>query len=197
MMAAAELFETVLVEQDAPCDPRIAQLIWWAARFAELGFTPSYGPGDHGNLSCRAPHGLIITARQTNKARLIPDQFVEVINGPAVLQAGAPIECRGLRLPSTDTLMHVRIYALRPELQAILHGHDHAALAKADRLHIPVTRISAATPSLALIDEVCGLAREHDYLLMRDHGFLALGRSIDDAGELVRTINARARSLLV
>ena len=76
---AALNFEAVIADRRSPEDPRIPQLIWWAARLAELGMTPSYGPGDHGHLSCRTPKGLLISATSTPKSRLTPDDVVEVL----------------------------------------------------------------------------------------------------------------------
>jgi L-fuculose-phosphate aldolase len=196
-MSVVELYAPVCIDAAPPEDPRIATLIWWAARFAELGFTPSYGPGDHGNLSCRTPEGLIASARQTQKARLTPSDFTAVFR-PARGDAGVqppPLRYHGVRPPSTDALMHLRIYEARPDVHAILHGHDPATLAAADRLRLPVTATSGLTNSEPLVEEVVRAARAADYLLMRDHGFVALGRTIDEAGELVRTLSARARGL--
>ena len=194
-MSQRELFETVIVNHRAPEDPQIPQLIEWAATFAALGFTPSYGPGDHGNLSCRTPQGLLITARATTKANLSVEHFVEVLTVDE--QASPPqADCRGLRLPSTDTLLHWRVYRVRTDVQAILHGHDPMTLKQAEALRLPVTTHSAATPSRALIDEACHLAQNHDYIILRDHGFLALGRSIREAGALVRQWSLRATSMM-
>lgn len=193
-MSKHELFEAVITHREVPQDPRLAVLIWWATRFAELGLSPSYGPGDHGNLSCRTPQGFLITARATAKAHLRAEHFVEVLGvdrGDLTLT----VRCRGLRLPSTDTPMHLAVYETRPDVHAIIHGHDEKTLAKARELKLPVTVQSAAVPSFELIDEVCRLVRDHEYVLLRDHGFLAVGRSIDEAGELVRLLCRNARSL--
>ena len=195
-MAYTELYEPVITAQEAPQDPRIDALIRWAARLAALGLTPSYGPGDHGNLSCRTTRGCLISARQTAKAGMLATQFVEVYNPESLLaadavQTGVRLSCRGLLLPSTDALMHLEIYRRRPEIQAILHGHDTAALARAETLGLPMTQQSAATRSP--VDEICALARDHDYLLLREHGFLSLGRSIDEAGERFESIYRQAR----
>ena len=192
-MAPGDLFEAVCERQDVPRDDRVPLLIWWAARFSELGFTPTYGPGDHGNLSCRTPRGCVITARATTKASLQPEHLVEVV-GMHQGEGLPQIRYRGLRVPSTDTLLHLRVYAIRPDVQAILHGHDVQTLARAAVLKLPVTRRSAVAPSPELIDEVCQMVRTHEYLLLRDHGFLAMGRSLDEAGERVRQWCARARS---
>ena len=204
-MAQGELFEAIITHREIPEDPRLPLLIWWASRLAELGLTPSYGPGDHGNLSCRTATGLLITARMTTKAQLQTEHFVEVLGvdrtesrlpvQSPTRQAGVRVRCRGLHLPSTDTLLHLEVYHRRPEIRTIIHGHDECALIKARELNLPITRCSAATQSLELLEEVCQLVKGYDYVLLRDHGFLALGHSIDEAGELVRRLCARAREL--
>lgn len=191
-MAQRELFESVLVERVAPQSPHIPALTSWAAQLSQMGFTPSYGLGDHGNMSCRTERGLLITARATVKAKLQPDDFIEVVG----VEGTDPVRvrCRGTRLPSTDTLLHWRLYEARGDVHAILHGHDAHALAKADRLNLPVTRRSAALPSMEVIEELCVLLMSTDYVIMRDHGFLAVGRSLEDAGDRIRLLASRARS---
>ena len=191
-MAGQDLFDAVLVGPDIPQDSRLPQLIAWAHRFAALGFTPSYGPGDHGNLNCRTPQGLVISARETAKASLRPEQFVEVI-GWVARDARVEVRCRGRLRPSTDTLLHLRLYELRPDIHAVLHGHDPETLKQAASLTLPVTERSAAVPSSELVQEVCRLAARHDYVLLRDHGFLALGPSIEAAGQLALSWAERAR----
>jgi ribulose-5-phosphate 4-epimerase/fuculose-1-phosphate aldolase len=173
-------------------DPRLPQLIAWARRFAALGFPPSYGPGDHGNLSCRTPQGLVVSARETAKASLRPEQFVEVIAW-GKRDSGIEIRCRGRLRPSTDTLLHLRLYELRPDIHAILHGHDAETLHRAAALSLPVTERSAAVPSEELVQEVCELAKRNDYIILRDHGFLALGPTVEAAGRLALSWSERAR----
>lgn len=192
-MSGSELFGTVIMDRRAPEDPQIPELISQAAAFSAMGFTPSYGPGDHGNLSCRTPQGLLVTARATAKSRLRAEDFVQVL-GLDEQTSPPTARCCGLRLPSTDTLLHWRLYQLRTDARAILHGHDPLTLKYADVLRLPVTPHSAAAPSMALIDDACRLARRHDYFILRDHGFLVLGRSAAEAGALVRHWSQQARS---
>ena len=190
-MAVAGLFESELISPGIPDDVRVPHLMTIAASFAARGWTPSYGLGDHGNMSCRTVEGLVITARATKKGQLRPEQFVEVIEleePPSRLL----LRCRGRFLPSTDALLHLRLYRCRPEITAILHGHDPATLARQASLQLPLTQHSALRPSLELIEEVCELATQHDYILLRDHGFIALGRSLEDGLRLVEAWAIRA-----
>ena len=194
-MAGLEvLFDTVVTDREPSKEPNIALLMWWAARLSELGFTPSYGAGDHGNLSCRMPTGCLITARETVKAILRPEEVVDV-HGVDRTGDRPRVMSRGPRLPSTDTLLHLRVYETRPDVEAIIHGHDVQALRRFAELKLPRTSRSATLPSLELIEEVCALVQRHDYVLLRDHGFLALGRSIDATGELFRRVARTVRSL--
>lgn len=186
-------FDAVLADRRAPEDPCATMLIWWAARLAELGMTPSYGPGDHGNLSCRTDAGVLITATATAKSRLTPDDLVEVLEvDPRATPAR--VRCRGFKTPSSDTVMHHAIYQRRPDVRAIIHGHDAKALARAEALKLRMTRIPATSTTPALIAEVCDLIQGADYVLLRGHGFLALGASLDEAGELLRRVNRDASS---
>ena len=193
-MAAQTLFEAEVISRDVCRQECLAPLKAWAAQFAQRGWTPSYGPGDHGNMSCRLRgDGFIITARETVKADLRPDQFVEVV--AVEERKNVPlIRCRGPLLPSTDALLHWRLYRARPDVGAILHGHDSATLAFAQELKLPVTAVSAKTPSLELIDQAVKLGASSEYLLLLDHGFLALGRSIQQAGELACQWSEQAAS---
>jgi ribulose-5-phosphate 4-epimerase/fuculose-1-phosphate aldolase len=193
-MSEAALFEVQVLGHEVPHDAGLPKLVAEAQRFSARGFTPSYGPGDHGNMSCRTPRGLLITARETSKAQLRPEDFVEVV-GCDERGLKPLVRCYGTRLPSTDTWLHWRVYATRPDASAILHGHDLVALRQARPLRLPMTSISAAQPSAALVEEVTQLMAEHAYVLLRDHGFVALGPSIEEAAALVDRHAHMARGL--
>lgn len=193
-MSDSALFEVEMVGSELPRDACVPALVAQAQRFAARGFTPSYGPGDHGNMSCRTKQGMIITARESSKAQLRPEDFVSVI-GCEARRPKPVMRCQGRRLPSTDAWLHWRIYAARPEVEAILHGHDTVALRLARALALPVTSISAAQPSVGLVEEATLLAMEHEYVLLRDHGFLAVGSSLEETAALVDRWAQQARGM--
>ena len=107
-MAATELFESICRHPGAPRDPNADALIAIARSLHARGLTPSYGPGDHGNLSCRTPQGCLISARATRKDALGPDVLVSLV-GSERTATGIRIIYDGERLPSTDALMHWQI----------------------------------------------------------------------------------------
>lgn len=190
-MAAAEVFEPVCRRAAAPNLPATEALIAAAKSLHARGLTPSYGPGDHGNLSCRTPDGCLITGRETPKDALRSEDLAHVV-GREQLADRARLVYDGCRRPSTDALMHLEIYARRPDIGAIIHGHDGRALANAERLGLPITRTSARTNSLELIEETAALCARHDYVILRDHGFLALGATLDAADQLLQRWYQRA-----
>ena len=193
-MAAGGIYEPVCRRTEAPAHPNTADLIAAAKRLAAQGLTPSYGPGDHGNLSCRTAEDCLITARETRKASLREGDLAHV-GGCERRGEGVRLFYEGSALPSTDAVMHWGIYAARPDITAIVHGHDEQVLAKAEGLWAPITRVSAASNSLELVEEVLTLAALHDYLILRDHGFLALGRSLQAAEACYRQWSQRARAV--
>ncbi|MEZ4502518.1 MAG: class II aldolase/adducin family protein [Dehalococcoidia bacterium] len=76
-----------------------------------------------GNLSLRRPAGgALITATGAMLGRLDASTLVPIDGG------GAPLEV-GARAPSSNTDIHVTIYAAYPEVGAILHAHPAYATA--------------------------------------------------------------------
>ncbi len=186
-----ELFEATIAPGPLPAGPEPAQLIALAQSMHAAGFTPSYGPGDHGNLSCRTRDGILITARATSKASLTSHDLVVIRRADNA--GGRPtLRCLGARLPSTDAWMHWQLYADHSTIHAIIHGHDAAVLRHAEALGLQATRTSGLVNSPELIEEVRQLAQHDRYFLTRDHGFLALGTSVDDATTLLWSWHQRA-----
>ena len=192
-MAASELFEMVCRVPRAPIHPQGPHLITMAKALHALGLTPSYGLGDHGNLSCRVGRGCLISARQTSKATLREEQLALVTDAERE-PSGWRVFYEGLALPSTDALMHLAVYAQRPEIGAVIHAHDDAVRSRTQALGLPITQLSARVNSLELIDEVQALCARHDYVILRDHGVIALGSSLDAAQARLMDWYRRARS---
>ena len=187
-------FELIPQSAEIPTHPEIPTLIQLAKALHEVGLMPPYGSGDHGNLSFRTSDGFVITARQTRKASLYPDQLVRVAACTRI-PTGIRVAFDGHAMPSTDAPMHGMLYQRRPDIGVIVHGHDVQTLVKAPTLELPMTQTSARVASLELVEEVVSLAATYDYILMRDHGFVALGRSFQSANELVMHWFYRARAV--
>ncbi|MFH1857385.1 MAG: class II aldolase/adducin family protein [Candidatus Omnitrophota bacterium] len=174
-------FETHFVEQHLPQDPRIEVAIAWGKKLSEKGFCPSYGKGSHGNISFRLGEGMVITGTQTDTGSLTSQDFVEVV-GCDWTEAKPKVFCKGARIPSTETLIHFGIYQKRPDVQAIIHAHDQEVLQRLGHTQLPITAIEEPSGSLALLHEIEKLLG-HDYFIMRSHGVVALGKTLEEAGK--------------
>jgi len=90
----------------------------------------------------------------------------------------------GSRKPSSEAMVHYAIYHARPDIQAVFHGHCDKISRDAEKLGIPITSREEPYGTIALVERVLESLDGLDFLEMRNHGFLALGKSLDDAGNL-------------
>ena len=178
-------FKTEMIGKDLPSDPRLDRLKYWCNLFYEKGLAPHYKGGSYGNLSFRLKNNeedFIITASQSglNESNT-NDRFVVV---PRVDLGARIVYAIGLRKPSSESMIHYAIYSMRPDIQAVFHGHCDKISRDAEKLGIPVTSKEEPYGTIALVDKVLESLDNLYFLEMRNHGFLALGKSLDDAGNL-------------
>lgn len=175
------LFNTVFIDKKVPKSPKIRELIFWGQMFSDLNLAPSYGKGSHGNLSFRYYRGCVITATLTDLKKLSPDDFVEVVD---CRKAGKEmtVYCRGRRKPSTDAFVHFQIYKLRDDVNSIFHGHDSLVMEQAHRLNIARTHRQRESGSYELFLGIKRILGRRNYLVVKDHGILSLGRNNVQAG---------------
>ena len=80
--------------------------------------------------------------------------------------------------------MHALLYGLRPEIMAVFHGHNAIITEHAKGLGIAETASSYAYGTAELAQGVAEVARHATFLVIKEHGFVALGASMQEAGEL-------------
>lgn len=163
-----------------------ARLAHWCNVFDAEGLAPVVGGASAGNLSFRTPRGFMITAtRSTLKSGLGWRDFVEVVREDLL---GWEIHVLGERPPSSDAFLHGRIYAARPDVAAVLHGHDDVVLERADdlaRLHgARVTAQARRFGTRIDAEETAEALGDGSFVIRRGHGFAAVGKSVDEAGAL-------------
>lgn len=186
-------FEAVFLDNNPPDDERIDRLIYWCHRFDKLGLAPKSA----GNLSFRTKKGFIITAtavalRDTEKENLVEIVRVEVN------EAGARVHVRGKVVPSKESVLHSGIYALRQGVNTVFHIHDQLVVELADELSLPCTEGEQPRGSYELaeeVDRVLRLNKDADYLVLRNHGIISMGETLDKAGRLVEGTNKMARKI--
>jgi ribulose-5-phosphate 4-epimerase/fuculose-1-phosphate aldolase len=176
-------FKTVMKGTSPPVDARIEELRSWCKAFHEQGLAPEYPGGSYGNLSFRISDGsnsFIITGTCIGmKGDLNDDCFVTVEECDFENRV---IYANGTRLPSSESMMHYAVYKQRPDIRAIFHGHSPEILKLAEERNLPITPEEHPYGSLELAHAVAALAASEDFFIIRNHGFVALGEDLVDAG---------------
>ena len=161
-------FRTIFARREAPSDRRVSELAEWCHRWARLGVV-----GDTvGNLSFRSANGFIINRTAGDLGTITAEEFVEVLRADFTMRE---LSVAGAHEPSSESLMHAALYAARPAVNAVFHGHSAALLEAADRLGLPVTHRERPYGTPALADEILDVLSAHSVVIMRNHGFVAVG----------------------
>lgn len=167
---------------------RYKPLLPWCGYFYKEMLAPAEEGGSAGNLSYRETNSrhFIITASGAHLHADMPKKdFVRIIH--ADLQTGH-VYTQGPKAPSSETLLHATIYNLRPEIHAIFHGHSQEIIQAATYGYFTQTAREQPYGTHALIDEVTQILGNHNFIVMKNHGFIALGESIKMAGKLIEKI---------
>lgn len=144
-----------------------------------------------GNISVRVgEERLLITPAGMSKGRMEVDDLLLLDLDGNILAA------REERRPSSETPMHLEVYRQRPDVRAVIHAHPIFAttltvagfpfpnnvlpevLLTLEK--VPTTRY-AIPSSHDDADAIRELIREHDALLLRQHGTLTIGADLEAA----------------
>ena len=176
-------FGTVFRSEHVDVDQEIVgELARWCNEFARHNLAPTHPEGTYGNLSARLSGGrMLITATSLDLgAKLVASDFVVV---HSCEMASFSMEVSGNRSPSSETPVHWALYEARPEVMAIFHGHNDEVNANAADLGIAETAAEKPYGSLELVEEVLRMSG-HNFFNMKNHGFIAMGTTLDEAGAL-------------
>lgn len=176
-------FQPVFINKNPPNHPDIADLIQWCSLFHEKGLAPAYPGGSYGNLSFRnSIDSFIITGTCIGlKDQLNNSCFVEVHECRV---SEKQIFITGTRAPSSETLMHYALYKSNPAINAIFHGHNDLITKNAARLGIPETETEIAYGTQELAEAVVKISINHNFLVIKNHGFVAMGQDMISTGNL-------------
>jgi len=182
-------FKTILKGKNFAYDKRINELIYWGEYLSKHQMAPKYAGGSSGNISFRLNENgneFIITATSTDLENLKSGDFVLVEN---VLLHEKKILVKGTKEPSSETMLHYSIYAHRTDVMAIFHGHWPHLMQLAEQFGFIQTKNEQEYGSLELVTEVIEVLENHHFIIMKNHGFLVMGKSIEDAGKILQSIN--------
>jgi len=189
-------FNVHFIDSTTPDDPKIGELKDWCNRFQALNLTPLYKERSLGNLSTRLrsnDDAFIITASALAlKENLTNESFTVVHSYDAAkktLYASGPHE------PSSESILHHAIYRMRKDVNAVFHGHSGKILSCANDLNLVTTGKFEEYGSPALVKSVLDILGSESFIIMKDHGFLSLGKTMEEAGTRAVAIFERVQAL--
>ena len=160
--------------------------------------------GPDGNVSVRfAPDRLLVTPAGVSKVDVRPEDLIEVRLDGRPLRSG--------QRPSSEIRMHLRIYARRPDVGAVVHAHPPVATGFAVAGEgfmacvLPevifqvgwIPLIPYATPGTEeLADRFEPFLPTHDAFLMANHGATTVGPTLGVAHQRMESLEHSARILL-
>ncbi len=183
-------------EQDLRCDiVEVGRRLW------HHGFVAS----NDGNISVRLDaERLLTTPKSVSKGFMTPDMMVVTdLEGRKVA---------GERAPSSELKMHLEVYRMRPDANAVVHAHpptatgfavagiplDRAVLAEVITTLGSIPIAEYATPSTDELPAACSkYLKAHDGLLLANHGALTLAGDLFSAFYRMETIEHFAKISLV
>lgn len=184
-----ELSYMALREQICDICHKMWQLGWVAA--------------NDGNISVKLPDGTFMTTPTgISKSFITPEKLVHIDGGCNILEAE-----EGYR-PSSEIKMHLRCYAEREDVGAVLHAHPPVATGYAVA-NIPLDEYSMietvltlgsipvtpyGTPSTYEVPEaIAPYLGEHDAVLLQNHGALTVGADVLTAYYRMETLELFAK----
>lgn len=183
-------FSTVFVSDSFSVPDELKVLKQWCALFEEKGLAPSHSSGTFGNLSLRISGSdeFIITASSVGlKNKLADDDFVLVKDVDITLKK---IIAEGKKQPSSESMLHWAVYKKREDINAVFHGHCREILCKSKRLGISETKEENDYGSPELVNSVLEVLGNDNFIIMKNHGFLSLGKTMDEAGNIALKVLA-------
>lgn len=189
-------FRTIFLSREAPRNDRIRELIKWCQIFHELGLTPMVDGRSMGNLSFRVRgerNEFIITASGIGPKNMLSRGFFVKVVGCDF--ENKLVYAYGLREPSSESMLHYRIYQIRSDVNAIFHGHDEEITKHAKEIEAVETEEWHPYGTIELVKSVENVLGESNFIVIKQHGFISLGRSMEEAGRRALAMKKKAEEI--
>lgn len=178
-------FKTEFVEKKILAYPAVEKLVVVSRRLGMMDFLK----GMAGNLSVRSENGFVITAGGVSKEKLSKEDLVEVLDYD---QKKNVVSVLGLREPSSEARMHWLVYKNFPEINAVVHVHDMLVLDNVEAVGsqgVAFTEREVPYGTDELAKQVVKALKKAMYVVMANHGSLAVGGSLEEAFDLILSIH--------
>ena len=179
-------------------------IIYYFKKQYDLGMLNSF----EGNITVRIPdsENFLVTPTQQVKEKITPEMILEVDkNGNLVEESQWK--------PSSELGMHLKIYELRPDIQAVVHNHSTYATAFA-LVGRPISNEMAegymfyggdipvcpygrpGTPAVYAHFEKYFVDKDKDVVLLANHGLVAAGKSVSQAFSKAEAVEKLAKIVI-
>jgi len=186
-------FKVNFISDEIPDEKELKELREWCNQFEKNNLLRTSSSNTLGNMSFRIEDGFIITATSLKSKENLPnDSFVRVFNYDVYKNS---LYVEGNKEPSSDSIMHYLIYNTRGEINAIFHGNNDAILKNAEKLKLPITKTETEQDAMSFANAVLDVLGDNNFVVIKNHGFVALGRNMKETGELVLDILKKAQRL--
>ncbi len=171
-----------------------------------LMYQQGYVDGTGGNISARlADDRILMTPSGLATGFLAPDQLV-IVN-LAGERVDEPDEANAELRPTSESSMHLECYRQRDDVMAVVHAHPPTAVALTlagfdfQQCLIPeMVVLLGLTPTAPYStpsskenrDAISHLIREHDVIMLSNHGSLTVAKSLWDAYFLLESLEHNA-----
>ena len=161
-------------------------------------------PATDGNISARLDaNTVLITPSGIAKGALTPEDMTKIDLEGRLISG---------KKPSSEYLLHLCFYKTRPDVMAVIHAHPPLATGLASAglaLDRPLTSeivitlgkvplAEYATPGTAEVtDSIAGLVKEHNAIMLANHGVVTCGRDLETAFQRMETVEQAAKITLV
>lgn len=162
-----------------------SNIVNFMRRLCNSNLTTSLG----GNISCRTNDGkIVITPSGIDKAFLTRNELVVLDMQGNVIS--------GKNKPSMEYMMHVAVYNMREDINAVIHAHPHfSTIFSTSDVDINLNFTAEACKNIKsigiaqykmmgtmeLAQEVANKIEENNVVLMKNHGVLTVGRDLLEA----------------
>ena len=149
-------------------------------KYGKLAGEKNLTPGVSGNISARCGENILITSSGSANGFLSEDDFVLIDFDGNVVE--------GSKKPSSEKMLHVEFYKMRPDINYILHVHSPylSSFASSGKAldepvmaenvfyfgEIPLAEYGLPS-SNDLVEKTAKYFKDYDAVLMANHGFVA------------------------
>jgi len=177
------------------------EMIHWGKVMGSLRMVPYVTEkGWAGNIGFRENNCVWVTP----SGGIINDIRLEDIMGIMEIDSEIIFWGNPEKKPTSEWEIYWDIFNRRPNVNAVLHGHDLFALETAEQLReqypneVTLTKGVTESGSVEFRDEIAEIITDtNTYLIGREHGFFALGKTFEEAGMLALDYRSRANEIMI